>query len=133
MLVIKKRGAMRRYRYGGSGILDTVIQKIFSSGMKSAINRGVNSAVAHKVANVVVNGATLAAKKTVNAAVNGATLATQKAAEKAANEVFNTVVKPYVKEKLSGKKRAATTTIVPSPAKRININSLIDGSGIVLD
>ena len=133
MLVLKKRGAMRRYRFGGSGILDGFIQNMFSSGIKSAINRGINSAVAHKVANAVVNGATLAAKKTANAAVNGATLATQKAAEKATHEVFNTVVKPYVKEKLSGKKRAATTAITQSPAKRININSLIDGSGIVFD
>ena len=133
MLVIKKRGAMRRYRYGGSGMFDAVIQRMFSGGIKNAINRGVNSAVAHKVANAVVNGATSAAKKTANAAVNGATLATQKAAEEAANKVFNTVVTPYVKDKLSGKKRGATTSISSSPAKKININSLIDGSGIVLD
>ena len=133
MLVIKKRGAVRRYRYGGSGILDGFIQKMFSGGMKNLINRGIDSVVAHKVANAVVNGATLAAKKTANAAVNGATLATQKAAEKAANKVFNTVVTPYIEDKLRGKKRTASAAIPSLPAKRININSLIDGSGIVLD
>lgn len=133
MLVIKKRGVMRRYRYGGSGILDTVIQKMFSSGVKNVISRGVNSAVTHKVANAVVNGATSAAKKTANAVLKGATLATQRVAERAVNKAINTVVTPYVKEKFAGKKRAGIAIDPPSPAKRININSLIDGSGIVLD
>ena len=117
MLVIKKRGAMRRYRYGGSGIVDIIMQKMFSSGVKSVINRGVNSMVAQKVANAVVNGATSAAKKT---------------AERVVNEAINTAT-PYVKEKLIGKKRTATAAISTPSAKRININSLIDGSGIVLD
>ena len=145
-LVVKKQrgGGPRRYRYGGSGILDGLIQKLFSSSVKSVINRGVNSVVAHKLANTVVNGATTAAKKTANAALNGATQATQRAAERAVNEAINTVT-PYVKKKLVGVvvqktkkkkvagKRPAAAITSPPAAKRININSLIDGSGIVLD
>ena len=135
MLVVKNRGVMRRYRYGGSGILDSVMQKIFSGGVKSAINKGVNSVVAQKVVNAVVNGATSTAKKTANAALNGATAASQRAGERAVNEALNTYIIPYVKKKLVGGKRAAASEIAePTSAKReININSLIDGSGIVLD
>ena len=145
MLKKQRGGGPRRYRYGGSGILDGLIQKLFSSSVKSVINRGLNSVVAHKLANTVVNGATTAAKKTANAALNGATQATQRAAERAVNEAINTVT-PYVKKKLvgvvqktkkkkvAGKRPAAAAAITSQPAaKRININSLIDGSGIVLD
>ena len=135
-LVLKKQrgGGPRRYRYGGSGIFDGLIQRLFSSGVKSVINRGVNSVVAHKLANTVVNGATTVAKKTANAALNGAT---QAVLERAVKEVVNTVT-PYVKKKLIGvvkkktkvgdKRHAASPTTQPPAAKRININSLIDGS-----
>ena len=148
MLKKQRGGGPRRYRYGGSGILDGLIHKLFSSSVKSVINRGVNSVVAHKLANTVVNGATTAAKKTANAALNGATQATQRAAERAVNEAINTVT-PYVKKKLvgvvqktkkkkktkkvAGKRPAAAAITSPPAAKRLNINSLIDGSGIVLD
>ena len=138
MLVIKSRGrGMRRYCYGGSGVFDTIGRKMFSSGLKTAISSSAKSAIAQKIADAVVNGATSA---------------TQKAAETAVNEVINTVT-PYVKKsvkKLAGKKRplnlvgqhieakipkAAKTAVkhIVSKIPQIDINSLIDGSGIVLD
>ena len=130
MLVIAPRGGgTRRYCYGGSGIFDTISRKMMASGFKKAISSGAKSAIAQKVADAVVNGATSA---------------TQKAVEGAVKEAINTV-KPYVKDslqKLVSRKRPhnTTTTITPPPysgynvkKSKININSLIDGSGIVLD
>ncbi len=134
MLVIAPRGGgTRRYCYGGSGIFDTISRKMMASGFKKAISSGAKSAIAQKVADAVVNGATSA---------------TQKAVEGAVKEAINTV-KPYVKDslqKLVSRKgphntsTTTTTTITPPPSSgynvkksKININSLIDGSGIVLD
>ena len=134
MLVVKPRGGgKKRYRYGGSGIFDTLSRKLFSSGLKTAISTAAKSAIAQKVANAVVNGASSA---------------TQKAVEGAVNEAINKV-KPYV----LGKKRPATAvssssssshqpSSLPTPTvaegkevkrRKININSLISGSGIVFD
>ena len=96
---------------------------MLASGFKKAIITGARSAIAQKVADAVVNGATSA---------------TQKAVEDAVNEAINTTT-PYVKEsvqKLVSRKRpyAGPTTTIPRgyDVKRPKINSLIDGSGIVL-
>ena len=52
VLVIRSRGSCDcgLERYFGSGMLDTVGRKLFSSGFKRGIISGVNSAIAHKVA-----------------------------------------------------------------------------------
>ena len=57
MLVIRSRGSCDSGlgRNSGSGMLDAVDRKLFSSGFKRAISSGVNSAIAHKVADAVVN------------------------------------------------------------------------------
>ena len=49
---------MGRYYYRGSGTFDAIARKLFSSGIKKVISSGTSSAIAHKVADVVVNGAT---------------------------------------------------------------------------
>ena len=110
MLVVKPRGG---HRYGGSGIFDAISRKMLSSGFKQAISTGAKSAIAQKV---------------VDAVVNGATSATQKAVEGAVNEAINKVT-------VLGKKRSSPSPQEEetSPAKKINISSLIDGSGIVFD
>ena len=76
--------------------------------------------------------------------MNGATSASQKAVESVVNEAVNTV-KPIVKEslkKLVGQKRPSVSipivleeiaTTVKKKKPNIDINSLIDGSGIVFD
>ena len=122
---------MRRYRYGGSGIIDTIVRAIFSSGAK-AISSGASSAVAQKVANTVVNGATAAAKETANAALKGAAIAAQRAGERAINEAIKAVVTKATAKK-KRRKLPAPTVPAAAAAKRFNINSLIDGSGILLD
>ena len=133
MLIIKPRGGdsgMRRY-YHGSGIFDTISRKTFASGLKKAISNDAKSVILQKVADAVVTEAISA---------------TQKAAETAVNETINTV-KPYVKEtvkKFVGQKRpsplvltppvaALQTSIVKNKRPQIDMNSLIDGSGIVFD
>ena len=72
MLIIRRRdvvgsvgggGMGRSYRYRGSGIFGTIARQLFSSGIKKVISSGASSAVAHKVADAVVNGATSASKK----------------------------------------------------------------------
>lgn len=121
MLVIHRRGSccrgggIGRY-YHGSGIVDDIGRTLLSK----AISSGTSSAIAHKVVDSVVNGATLVGKKTANAALKGA-------------------VNAVVQEKLAGRRRrkrpsSSTTAIADPPlAKRFNIDSLIDGSGIVYD
>ena len=102
---------------------------MLSSGFKTAISTDARSVIAQKVADAVVNGATLV---------------TQRAVEGAVNEAINTAT-PYVKEsvkKLISRKRPHTSTTTTTTTicseynvkkSKININSLINGSGIVLD
>ena len=123
MPVVAPRGDGRRQCcYGESGIFDAISRKMLASGFKKAIITGARSAIAQKVADAVVNGATSATQK----------------AEGAVNEAITTTT-PYVKEsvqKLVSRKRpyAGSTTTIPRgyDVKRPKINSLIDGSGIVL-
>lgn len=143
MLIIPRGGSGcgRRYRYyRGSGIFGTIARQLFSSGIKKAISSGARSAVAHKVADVVVNGATSASKQVANAIVREAASAAGKASASAVNTAINSVV-----NKIKGKKRPAPPAVtlieqpyitVPPPVKRqrrVNIDSVIDGSGIVFD
>ena len=107
MLVVKPRGG---HRYGGSSIFDAISRRMVSSDFKKAISDGAKSAIAQKVADAVVTGATSA---------------TQKAVEGAANEAINKV-------KVLGSSPPPQEEET-SPAKKINISSLIDGSGIVFD
>ena len=136
MLIIKPRGGdhgMGRYAaVNGSGIFDSISRKMFATGLKKAISTGANSVIAHKISDAVVNGATSAS---------------QKAVESVVNEAVNTV-KPIVKESLKklvvGQKRSSPSVTIPAVLEEIattikkkkpniDINSLIDGSGIVFD
>ena len=122
MLVVKPRGGgNRQYRYGGSGIFDALSRKIFSGGFKKIISTGARAAIAQKVADAVVNGATSATKKAV---------------EEGVNEVISKA-KPYILNKLRRLKRShpkdESGERKDLKKTKININSLIDGSGIVFD
>ena len=139
MLVIQRRGSssdggMRRY-YRGSGMFDAIAQRLLSSGIKKVISNGTSSAIAHKVADAVVNGATSStSKKVVDAIVKEATSAAGKASASAVKTAIDSVVK-----KVKGIKRpVAESPIITSQQpsskrKKINIDSLIDGSGIIYD
>ena len=143
MLVIHRRGSslggMGRY-YRGSGMFDTIARKLFSSGIQKVISNGTSSAIAHKVADAVVNGATsTTVKKVADAIVKEATSAAGKASASAVKTAIDSVVNKVVKR--GGVKRPAAleSSIAvhqqqPSAKrKKINIDSLIDGSGIIYD
>ena len=140
MLVIQRRGSslvgMGRY-YQCSGMFDTIARKLFSSGIKKVISNGTSSAIAHKVADAVVNGATSSTlKKVTDAIVKEATSAAGKASAGAVKTAIDSVVNKMVR----GVKRSAADAVESSiivhqqpssKRKKINIDSLIDGSGII--
>jgi len=144
MLIIHRSGGGHRYRYyRGSGIFGTIARQLFSSGIKKAISSGARSAVAHKVADVVVNGATSASKQVANAIVKEAASAAGKASASAVNTAINSVVSKIKRKNKRTSPPPSTVTLIeqpyitiPPPVKRqrrVNIDSVIDGSGIVLD
>ena len=117
MLLIQPRGGgKKQYRYGGSGIFDSLTRKLFSSGMKNVINTAAKSAITQKVANAVVNGAASTAENAV---------------KKALNSTINRIKQ--------GRKRSPPIIIEGEQPQqevkkaKVDINSLINGSGIVLD
>ena len=101
-------------------MLDAVGRKLFSSGFKKAISSGVNSARAHKVSDAVANGAFNITK-----------------GWKSCCKRCNVSRAESCRKWIVGKKRSiqpsvADPIIVPQERK-LDIVSLIDGSGIVLD
>ena len=58
--------------YQDGSRLDAISRKMLSSGFKKAVSTGARSAIAHKVADTVVNGAKSATQKAVEGAVNKA-------------------------------------------------------------
>ena len=85
---------------------------MLTSGFKKAIRTGAKSAIVQKVADAVVNGAKSA---------------TQKAVEGAVHEAINKVT-------VWGKKRSSPEEEASLARKtKLNINSLIDGSGNAFD
>ena len=131
MLVIRRRGSdcrggLGRY-YQGSGVFDGIARTLFSSGIKKAINSATSSAIAHKVADAVVNGATSTSKKVADAIIKEAVSAAGQASTNAMNSV--SVVNQVKKRPLQQTDPDATQL----KRKKINIDNLIDGSGIVYD
>ena len=151
-LVIRNRygsaaGGLRRYN--GSGIFSSIGRKLFSSGLKKVINVATKANLPQKIANVVVNGAQSAGQKfgkTVGEKLG------KVAGEKVANTVKKTlkrkltpseeqqVVAPPPKQaKKETLKRKLTPAeeqqlVAPPPKQaKIDVNHLIDGSGIVFD
>ena len=108
-------------------MLDAVGRQLFSIGFKRNIS-GVNSALAHKVVDAVVNGATLTSQKVGKAVVKGATSAGQKAVESVVNNTIDST-----KKWIDGKKRSLADPIIVPQKRKLYIDSLIDCSGIVLD
>ena len=139
MLVIQRRGSslggMGRYYYRGSGMLDAITRTLFYSGIKKVINSGTSSAIAHKVADAVVNGATSRSKNVANAIAKELTSTSASAVKTAIDSV---VKKERGTKRLQSIPAAAaepSIIVQPPPLKRmkINIDSLIDCSGIVYD
>ena len=133
-------GGLRRYN--GSGLFSSIGRKLFSSGMKKVINAASKANLSQKIANVVVNGAQSAGEKLGKVAgeklgkVVGEKLAKFTTGEKKLGKVAGEKVGKIGEEKLRGvKRKAAPPSLLPPLPKhaRVNINHLIDGSGIVFD
>ena len=135
MLIIHRRGSccggMGRYYYHGSGMFGEIGRKLFSSGIQKAISSGTSSAIAHKVADAVVNGATSSTSKK---------LVTYLLEEKHLRTAIDSVVTKVEKKKRSHPvvqqpHSEAYSIVVSSPLnrKKIDTDSVIDGSGIVYD
>ena len=125
-LIIRSRlgstaGGLRRYN--GSGIFSSIGRKLFSSGMKTAINVASKANLPQKIANVVVNGAQSAGEKL------------GKAAGEKLGKVAGEKLGKVVEQKLGKRKASSSLLVVPPPAKhtKVDINRLIEGSGIVRD
>ena len=120
MLLVKPKRSKRIYSfYTGGGVFSDLTKKFFSKGIKDVINTAAKSAIAQKVTNAVVSGATTEAEKALK------------------NAVSDTV--NHLKSKRKRKNPTAVTTAAVSDLvsagkkAKININNLINGSGIVLD
>ena len=127
MLRVKPRGGgRRRYQYNGSGIFDSLAKHLASSGIQSAINTAAKSAVTQKVANAIVNGASSAAEKATKDLVNETVNSIKKIGRKRAVTIPTTSLENKVQ---------TVETLPREVGKRakVNINHLINGSGIVFD
>ena len=112
-----------------TAVRECLMQLLVSCSPAALNSSGTSSAIAHKVADAVVNGATSTSKKVADAIAKVVTSASVNAVKTAIDSAV---------KKVKGTKRptpAAEPSIVvqPSPPKRkkIHIDSLIDGSGIV--
>ena len=83
---------MERYYYHGSGMFGEIRRKLFSSGMKKAISSVTSSAIAHKVADAVENGASSTSKKVADAIIKEAVSVTGKASANTVNTAIDSVV-----------------------------------------
>ena len=103
------------------------------SGFTKAISSSVNSSLAHKVVDAVVKRSTATLRKVGKAVVKGATSAGQKAVESVVNNAIDSTKKWIVGKKRSIQPSSVTDPIIAPQKRKLDIDSLIDGSGIVLD
>ena len=107
-----------RYKRG-SGVLSSIKRK----SLEHMINTPVNVAAAQKVVNAVVNGAQ---------GVIG-NLIGQKTGELVGNKIVKAITKDNRKRGRSTGGSSSTTHNQPSKKVKVDINKLINGSGIILD
>ena len=134
-LVIRNRygsaaGGLRRYN--GSGIFSSIGRKLFSSGLKKVINVATKANLPQKIANVVVNGAQSAGQKFGKTVGQKLTKFAGEKLGKIAGEKVAKSVKETLKRKLTPPEEQQIVAPPPKQAK-IDVNHLINGSGIVFD
>ena len=133
-LVIRNRygsaaGGLRRYN--GSGIFSSIGRKLFSSGLKKVINVATKANLPQKIANVVVNGAQSAGEKIGKTAGKKVAKFAGEKLEKIAGEKVAKSVKGTLKRQLAPEEQQLVAP--PTKQAKIDVNHLIDGSGIFLD
>ena len=132
-LVVRNRygsaaGGLRRYR--GSGIFSSIGRKLFSSGLKKVINVATKANLPQKIANVVVNGAQSAGQKFGKTVGQKLTkFAGEKLGKIAGEKVAKSVIET-LKRQLAPEQQLIAP---PTKQAKIDVNHLIDGSGIFLD
>ena len=134
-LVIQNRrgstaGGLRRYN--GSGLFSSIGRKLFSSGLKKVINVATKANLPQKIANVVVNGAQSAGQKFGKTVGQKLTKFAGEKLGKIAGEKVVKSVKETLKRKLSPPEEQQLVA-PPTKQAKIDVNHLIDGSGIYLD
>ena len=134
-LVIQNRrgstaGGLRRYT--GAGLFSSIGRKLFSSGLKKVINVATKANLPQKIANVVVNGAQSAGQKFGKTVGQKLTKFAGEKLGKVAGEKVANSVKNTLKRKLAAAEEQQVVAAPPKQAK-IDVNHLIDGSGIVFD
>ena len=115
---------LRRYR--GSGIFSSIGRKLFSSGIKKVINVATKANLPQKIANAVVNGAQSAGEKLGKAAGEKlGSIVRKRVAKKrpASTEEFQSVP--------ASRKAASTAALPPPPKQKVDIDRIINGSGII--
>ena len=112
-------------------MFDEIARTLFSSGIKKAISSGTSSAIAHKVVDAVVNGATSTSKRLADAIIKEAVSTAGKVSTNAVNAVIDSVVNKVKKRPYPVQQPHSEAT--PLKRNKIDIDSLIDGSGIVYD
>ena len=133
-LVIRNRygsaaGGLRRYN--GSGILSSIGRKLFSSGLKKVINVATKANLPQKIANVVVNGAQSAGEKIGKTAGKKVAKFAGEKLGKIGGEKVAKSVKGTLKRQLAPEEQQLVAP--PTKQAKIDVNHLIDGSGIFLD
>jgi hypothetical protein len=132
-LVVRNRygsaaGGLRRYK--GSGIFSSIGRKLFSSGLKKVINVATKANLPQKIANVVVNGAQSAGQKFGKTVGQKLTKLAGEKLGKIAGEKVAKSVKETLKRKFAPEQQLIAA---PTKQAKIDVNHLIDGSGIFLD
>ena len=133
-LVIRNRlgttaGGLRRYN--GSGMFSSIGRKLFSSGLKTVINAATKANLPQKLADVVVNGAQSAGERLGKVAGEKVGKFAGKKLEKVGKTKLGAVVQRGIKRKLGEYQNRQQEVVVKQP--KVDINHLIDGSGIVFD
>ena len=119
LIINSRQGATaggRLRRYNGSGIFSSIGRKLFSSGMKKALLGKATENLSQKVADLVVDGAQAVGKKL------------GKTVGKKLGSAARKRLVPSPTVAVEGE-----TSIPPAKRSKVDIDRLIDGSGIVLD
>ena len=122
-LVIRNRygsAAGGLHRYNGSGMFSSIGRKLFSSGLKKVINVATKANIPQKIVNTVVDGAQSVGENL----------------GKTAGKKLGKVAGKIAKRKLTPapppppSPQQVTTIEPPSKQTKIDVNHLIDGSGV---
>ena len=139
-LVIRNRygsaaGGLRRYN--GSGIFSSIGRKLFSSGLKKVINVATKANLPQKIADFAVNGAQSVGQKIGKTAGRKVAKFAGDKIQSFVSDKFQSTIDNKERKSVKKKRQLASEEqqLLAPPTKqvKIDVNQLIDGSGILLD